>query len=41
MKKQKYYFILLLTQITFCSNSQTVNANQIAFQKNLNNDKIL
>ena len=33
MKKQKYYFILLLTQITFCSNIQTVNANQIAFQK--------
>ena len=33
MKKQKYYFILLLIQITLCSNGQTVNDNQIAFQK--------
>ena len=33
MKKQKYYFILPLIQITFCSKSQTVNDDQIAFQK--------
>ena len=33
MKKQKYYFILLLIQIIFCSNGQTANDNRIAFQK--------
>lgn len=33
MKNSFYYFILLLIQVTFCSNGQTVNDNQIAFQK--------
>ena len=33
MKIQTYCFILLLIQITFYSNGQTVNDNQIAFQK--------
>jgi hypothetical protein len=33
MKKQNYYFIILLIQITFCSIGQTVNDNKITFQK--------
>jgi hypothetical protein len=33
MKKETFYFILLLIQITFFSNCQTSNDNQIVFQK--------